>query len=104
MLRLAGNDLRVDFQNETADGLVLCPSDPNSTNFMFDNEGHLWAIDFGRTNFLPASFVSYSLTSSSDSFVQSVARVIKYPPSANLPAMRAAAGRLVITNNNALGE
>ncbi|PIL29040.1 hypothetical protein GSI_09088 [Ganoderma sinense ZZ0214-1] len=103
VLRLAGTHLRVDFQNETADGLVLCPSDPNSANFIVDNEGHLWAIDFGRTPFLPPSFVSYSLTSSSDSFVQSVARYIAYPPSANLVAMRAAAGRLVVSNNNALG-
>ena len=105
MLRPLGNGRRVNFQIETADGLVLCPSDPHDSNFMIDDEGKvLWAIDFGRTCFLPSSFVSYSLTMSSDVFVQSVARRVNYPLSANLPAMRAASGRLVVFNNNTLGE
>ncbi|KAH9887401.1 hypothetical protein C8Q73DRAFT_657107, partial [Cubamyces lactineus] len=98
------NTLRVDFQSETANGLVLCPSDPNDSNFIIDEDGNLWAIDFGRTAFLPPSFVSYSLTSSSDRFVQSVAALIVCPPSANLPAMRAASGSLVIFNDNTLGQ
>ncbi len=104
VLRPLGNGLRVNFQIETADGLVLFPSDPHDSNFIIDDEGKLWAIDFGRTCFLPSSFVSYSLTMSSDVFVQSVARRVNYPLSANLPAMRAASGRLVVFNNNALGE
>lgn len=103
VLRLLGNGLRVSFQTETADGLVLCPSDPNDSNFMIDQESKLWAIDFGRTCFLPSSFLSYSLTMSSDVFVQSVARRLNYPLSANLRAMRAASGRLVIFNDNTLG-
>jgi len=104
VLRLLGNGLHVSFQTETADGLVLCPSDPNDSNFMIDQESKLWAIDFGRTCFLPSSFVSYSLTMSSDVFVQSVARRLNYPLSANLRAMRAASGRLVIFNDNTLGK
>ncbi|CAA7268322.1 unnamed protein product [Cyclocybe aegerita] len=100
VLRLSGNNLRVDF---TADYLVLCPSDPNGSNFIIDDGGSLWAIDFGRTCFLPSSFVSYSLTRSSDVFVQSVARLVNYPQSANVRAMSAASGQLVIFNNNALG-
>jgi hypothetical protein len=102
VLRLPGNGLRVNFQMETADGLVLCPSDPN--DFMIDDEGNLWVIDFGRTCFLPSSFVSYSLTMTSDAFVYSVARHVNYPRSANLAAMRAAAGWMVIFNDNALGK
>jgi hypothetical protein len=94
VLRLLGHGLRVNFQIETADGLVLCPSDPNDSNFMIDDKGNLWAIDFGRTCFLPASFVSYSLTMSSDVFVQSVAPRVTYPRSANLPAMTALQLRL----------
>ena len=104
MLRLFWDGARFDLQTETADGLVLCPTDLNASNFMIDTEGKLWAIDFGRTCFLPASFMSYSLTSSSDAFVQSVARRINYPRSANLRAMSAASGRLVVFNDNALGE
>lgn len=104
MLRLSGNGLRVNFQIEIADGLVLCPSDPDDSNFMIDDEGNLWAIDFGRTCFLPSSFVSYSLTSSSDVFVQSVARRVNYPRSANLQAMCVASGQLVVFNDNALGK
>jgi predicted unusual protein kinase regulating ubiquinone biosynthesis (AarF/ABC1/UbiB family) len=104
VLRPLGNGLRVSFQTETADGLVLCPSDPHDSNFMIDDEGKLWAIDFGRTCFLPSSFMSYLLMMSSNVFVQSVARRVNYPVSANLPAMSAASGRLVIFNDNALGK
>jgi hypothetical protein len=71
---------------------------------MIDDEGNLWAIDFGRTCFPPPSFVSYSLTSSSDVFVQSVARRVNYPLSANLRAMYAASGQLVIFNDNTPGK
>jgi hypothetical protein len=104
VLRRIGNGLRVNFQIETADGLVLCPSDPNDSNFMIDDEGKLWAIDFGRTCFLPSSFVSYSLTMSSDAFVQSVARRVEYVQSANLPGMSAASGVLVISGDNTFGK
>jgi hypothetical protein len=92
-----GNGLRVNFQIETANGLVLCPSDPHDSNFVIDEEGKLWAIDFGRT--LPSSFVSYSLTRSSNVFVKSVARRVNYQLSTNLPAMSAASGRLVVFNS-----
>ncbi|KAJ3480330.1 hypothetical protein NLJ89_g12285 [Agrocybe chaxingu] len=51
------------------------------------DKGYIWAIDLGRTCFLPSSFVSYSLTRSSDLFV----------------AMSVASGVLVVSNNNALG-
>ena len=104
MLRPLGNGLCVDFQIEAAHGVVLCPSDPNDSNFMIDRESKLWAIDFGRTCFLPSSFVSYSLTMSLDTFVQSVAHFLNYPQSANLVAMSAASGQLVVFNNNALGK
>ena len=104
VLRRSGTGLRVDFQTETADGLVLCLSDPNDSNFMIDDEGKLWAIDFGRTCFLPPSFMSYSLRWSSDVFVRHVARHVNFPRSTNLEAMTEAAGRLVIFNDNALGK
>ena len=104
VLRTFGNSLRVNFQTETVDGLVLCLSDPNDSNFMIDDDGKLWAIDFGRTCFLPSSFISYSLTMSSDVFVKCIAHQVNYPLSANLRAMSTASGQLVIFNNNALGR
>ena len=104
MLRPLGNGLCVDFQIEAAHGVVLCPSDPNDSNFMIDRESKLWAIDFGRTCFLPPSFVSFSFESSSDVFVQSVAHLVDYPPSANLRAMSIASGQMVVFNDNTLGK
>ena len=104
VLRLTGVGYRVNFQIETADGLVLCPSDPNDSNFIIDDVGNLWAIDFGRTCFLPPSFVSYSLTSSSDGFVQSIARRVNYPQSANLQRMYVASGRLIIFDDSTSGK
>jgi hypothetical protein len=71
---------------------------------MIDNDGNLWAIDFGHMSFLPPSFMSYLLTSLSDSFVQRIAQLVIHPPSTNLPAMCAASGRLVIFNTNTLGK
>ncbi|KAI5982254.1 hypothetical protein EDD15DRAFT_155476 [Pisolithus albus] len=49
VLRIQGQGLRVDFQTETANGLILCPSDLNASNFIIDDEEKTWAIDFGRT-------------------------------------------------------
>lgn len=78
--------------------------DPNDSNFMVDDEGLPWAIDFGRTCFLPPSFVSFSFVMSWDGFVHSVARRVKYTRSANVPAMIEASGQLVIFGDNALGR
>lgn len=104
VFRLLGLGLKVNFRTETANGLVLCPSDLHDTNFMVDIMGNLWAIDFGRTCFLPPSFVSYSLIQSLEVFGRRVARVVNYPRSANFQAMAVAAGQLVIFNNNSLGK
>ncbi|KAI0061531.1 hypothetical protein BV25DRAFT_763941 [Artomyces pyxidatus] len=98
-------DVRVDFKTETADGLVLCPSDLRDSNYiMIDDEGGLWAIDFGRTCFLPPSFVSYSLITSSDIFVKYVAWYVDYPRSPNLRGMEMASGQMVIFGDNNLGQ
>ena len=104
IFRIERIPLRVDLQTESADGLVLCPSDPNDCNFMIDDEGNLWVIDFGRTCFLPPSFMSFSLTTSFNAFVRIIARRLNYPPSPNLKAMSVASGRLVTCGNNAYGK
>lgn len=85
-------------------GLVLCLSDPNDSNFIVDDEGKLWVIDFGRTCFLPPSFVSYSLSTTSDVFVCKLAQIINYPQSANLGGLDIVSRRFVISGNNALGK
>ncbi|KAI5997519.1 hypothetical protein EDD15DRAFT_2364241 [Pisolithus albus] len=103
VLRIQGQGFRVDFQTETANGLVLCPSDLRPSNFIIDDEERVWAIDFDSTCFLPPSFMSFSLTMSSDVFTQCVARRLQYPLSANLVAMYAASGLMVVCGNNALG-
>ena len=87
---------RVDFRTEAANGLVLCPSDIDETGFMVDREGKLWSIDFGRTCFLPPSFVTYSLKEPQSYFARCVAYLIKWPDSPNFEGMYNAAGQFVI--------
>jgi hypothetical protein len=93
----------VDFSNETTDGLVLCPSDIDPSNFIIDSEGTVFAIDFGRTGYMPPSFVAYSLLSWKP-FTQLVARKINYPKFVNLTGMQVAASLMVITGKNSLGK
>lgn len=100
---VAPQKFKVDFLSEIKNGLVLCPSDIDPSNFIIDTTGKVFAIDFGRTGYMPTSFVSYSLTESSKPFTRMVARLVKYPKSSNLHAMRVAAGLLVISGNNSLG-
>jgi predicted unusual protein kinase regulating ubiquinone biosynthesis (AarF/ABC1/UbiB family) len=102
--KLASQRLTVDFSSETAaEGLVLCPSDIDASNFIIDNEGTVFAIDFGRTGYMPPSFVAYSLEHWKP-FTRLVAREIKFPKSANLDPMSLAAGFLVRSGNNSLGK
>jgi hypothetical protein len=101
---VAPQKLKVNFLSETKNGLVLCPSDIDPSNFIIDTTGKVFAIDFGRTGYMPTSFVSYSLTMSSKPFTRMVARLIKYPKSSNLRAMGVAAGLLVISGKNSLGS
>ncbi|KAH7887172.1 hypothetical protein F5I97DRAFT_1806848, partial [Phlebopus sp. FC_14] len=83
---------RFEFQTETAKDLVLCLSDLNENNFMVDPTGKVWAIDFGRTCFLPPSFVYYSLRVVSNLFGRCVARLLNRPESPNFKAMDIASG------------
>jgi hypothetical protein len=100
---VAPQNFSVDFSGETAEGLVLCPSNIDPSNFIISSEGTAFAIDFARTGYMPPSFVSYSLAHWKP-FTRMVARLVQYPKSLNLIAMQVAAGQLVITGNNLLGE
>jgi hypothetical protein len=101
---VAPQGLSVDYSSEIAGGLVLCPNDIDPSNFIIDSEGMVFAIDFGRTGYMPPSYVSYSFESDWAKFARLVARLVKYPKSANLLAMQVAAGLLVISGNNSLGK
>jgi serine/threonine protein kinase len=100
---VAAQGLSVDYSGEVAQGLVLCPSDIDPSNFIVDPEGKVFAIDFGRTCYMPPSYVSYSLAQPKFS-TRKVASLVGYPKSANLYAMQVAAGLLVISGNNSLGK
>jgi predicted unusual protein kinase regulating ubiquinone biosynthesis (AarF/ABC1/UbiB family) len=100
---VARQNLKVDFSSETAEGLVLCPSDIDAANFMIDSNGTLFAIDFGCTGYMPPSFVSYSFMNLKP-FSRMVARLIEYPIYANLSAMSVASSILVLGGNNSLGR
>lgn len=104
ILSLEGFGSRVHFDDEIIDGLVLCLSDLDASNFVLDDTGAIWAIDFGCTCFLPSLFVDYSLGSSSKAFGRRVATFLKYPKSDNFSAMSNAAGRLVIFGDSTFGK
>ncbi|KAJ7260941.1 hypothetical protein B0H12DRAFT_364775 [Mycena haematopus] len=93
--------LRVDYSEEIAQGLVLCPSDIDPTNFIIV-EDKVFVIDFGRTGYMPPSFVSYSLEHWTH-FTGMVARLVGYPETPHLRTMQIAAGLLVISGNNSWG-
>ena len=98
--------------DEIVDGLHLCPSDLDDTKFMVcstcadpdDNNFTVWAIDFGRTCFLPSSFMYFSLSWVSKAFGFWVARHVTHPASDNLSAMRLASYRLVVHDDNTIGK
>ncbi len=103
----APEGFRADFTDEIAEGLVLCLSDVDPSNFIINDEGEVIAIDFGCTGFMPVSFVAHSLTHWKD-FTRKVARFVTYPKPArlskNLTAMNRAAGLLAMTGDNVAGE
>ena len=82
----------------------MCPSDLDDTNFMIDDAGKLWSIDFGHTCFLPPAFVYFSFKRAPRRFGKCVAFLVNYPKSTNYAAMDIAAGWLVITGDNSLSK
>ncbi|EDR12539.1 uncharacterized protein LACBIDRAFT_312064 [Laccaria bicolor S238N-H82] len=95
--------MNVEFGKEAQEDLVLCPSDLNAANFLVDESGRLWVIDFGRTCFMPRSFLSYSLNETYDPFTRLVQGGVRYPEHPNLKAMVAAADILTISGRNTVG-
>lgn len=95
--------LRVDFSSEiaSAGGLVLCPDDIDPSNFIIDSDGTVFAIDFGRTGYMPPSYVSYSLKMANlKPFTRLVASLVDYPESAYLLGMYKAAAQFVTLGNS----
>ena len=95
---------RVNFNDEVLDGLRLCPSDINRTNFKKGLQGEIVALDFGTTCFLPPSFFAFAMAEGEDSFTRLVARYVKYPASANLRATLDASYFLVPFDTNNVRE
>jgi hypothetical protein len=56
---VASRGLSVDYSSEIKDGLVLCPLDIDPSNFIIDTKGKIFAIAFGRTGYMPPSYVAY---------------------------------------------
>ncbi|TDL19629.1 hypothetical protein BD410DRAFT_841977 [Rickenella mellea] len=103
ILKLGGYSQRVDFADETTDGLPLCLSDIHQSNWIIDDEGRVHAIDFGHVGFLPPSFVAYAIEQS-HFFAKRVAKYVNYARSKkNLYAMEIAAGQLVLYGSSLRG-
>lgn len=98
----AERGIKVDFTDETAQGLVLCLSDIHPSNFIIDPEEKGVAIDFGCTGYLPPSFVCYALWQPRR-FTNKVARLVGYWESPHLRAMSVAAQWLLLSGDNSCG-
>ncbi|KAK0207369.1 hypothetical protein IW262DRAFT_1443504 [Armillaria fumosa] len=56
ILAKAGYPCRVDFNKEDSGNLSLCLDGIHPGNFRKDTHDRLFALDFGKTNFLPSAF------------------------------------------------
>ena len=99
-----GVSQRVSFHDEALNGLRLCPSDINRTNFKKGLQGKIVALDFDATCFLPPSFFAFAMAAAEDRFTRLVAKYVKYPASSNLEAMLRASYYLVPFGTNNIGE
>ena len=96
---------RVSFNDETRDGLRLCPCDINRTNVKKVLQGKVVALTFGATCFLPPpSFFAFAMAAGEDRFTRLEAQYVKYSPSANLNAMLNASYYLVPFGTNDIGD
>ncbi|KAJ7434630.1 hypothetical protein B0H11DRAFT_2296098 [Mycena galericulata] len=98
----------VRFADEIRDGLLLCPCDLHSANFMKVGNGNneIVALDFGATCFLPPSFFAASIAIPYGAFAHQVAQLVVKPPheAANVNLLHRAAGYLVVFGTNKLGR
>ncbi|KAJ6631185.1 hypothetical protein B0H10DRAFT_2207570 [Mycena sp. CBHHK59/15] len=94
---------RVDFADEVAAGLAICHGDIHETNFIVNDQDHVYALDFGHICFLPPTFVTFALEAS-PIFTRRVAAYVKFPKSEkNLKAMQIVAGQLVLHGSSSYG-
>jgi len=100
ILALAGETHRVDFSNEAAEHLYLCPCDLDANNFMKDAQGKIVVLDFGATCFLPPSFFSFAMAMVDKRFPGLVADQVACPKSPNLHGMCRAYYFLVMCQKN----
>lgn len=101
-----GRGERVSFMSEVeaeVNGLCLCPSDMNRTNFMKDQGGRIVALDFCVGCCLPPSFFAFALREG-ENFTQLIAKKVKHFASTRLNAMLTASYGLVPYGTNKIGE
>ncbi|KDQ10809.1 hypothetical protein BOTBODRAFT_68391 [Botryobasidium botryosum FD-172 SS1] len=104
ILALKGDTRRVNFVDESSDGLYLCPCDINSGNFKKCEDGKIIALDFGATCFLPPSFLAFVLVKPGNNFARNVAQYLTCPPSDNVAAMKSASYYLVPYGTSEIGQ
>lgn len=71
--------------------LSMVPGDIKEENFLIDpSTGSVTIVNFGRICVLPLSFVSFTLQSTSATFVRRIAEFLSWEKSKNLTAMNKA--------------
>ena len=100
---MAGYGCRVNFGKEDGGVLRLCLNDIHPGNFRKDANGQLFAVDFGKTLFLPTAFQDLAFADGCG-FAQETGISIRYPKSKHRAAFRLAAGRLHLFNDSRHGK
>jgi hypothetical protein len=99
-----GYPISVDFNKKDGGVLRLCLDDIHPGNFRKDENGQLFVLDFGLTNFLPSYFQELSFVSSSRGFVCAVGKYFDRSESDDVVALVLAAVRLNVSQNNDHGK
>ncbi|KAG8812446.1 hypothetical protein FRC17_002032 [Serendipita sp. 399] len=93
---------RVDFSKEDDGQLRLCLDDIHPRNFRKDKNGRIFAVDFGKTSFLPFAFQDLAYMDGSG-FAERVGERLNHPGSQYTGILRIASGRLYLFNNSSHG-
>ena len=100
---MAGYPCSVDFNEEDGGNLSLCLDDIHPGNFRKDASGQIFALDFGKTIFLPFAFQDLAFADGSV-LAEDIGDPLNYSKSKYGGALRLAAGRLHLFNNSSHGR
>ncbi|KAG8800094.1 hypothetical protein FRC17_006963 [Serendipita sp. 399] len=93
---------RVDFSKEDDGQLRLCLDDIHPGNFRKDKSGRLFAVDFGKTNFLPFAFQDLAYIHG-HVLAEQVGERLGHTPSKYRVSLINASGQLQVFNDSNLG-